>query len=58
MLSYKSTLFLATLHIQLTIHYFEFESKKLYGNRCRSNNPPKITENVLKMKARYKAKAM
>ena len=25
-----------------TTHYFDFKSKKLYGNKCRSNDPPKI----------------
>ena len=24
--------------IQFTTHFFDFESKKLYGNRCRSND--------------------
>ena len=42
MQSYKNTLFLAPQHIQFTKHYFGFKSKKLYGNRFRSNNPPKI----------------
>ena len=40
--TYKSTLFLATQYIQLITHYFDFESKKLCGNMCRSNEPPKI----------------
>ena len=31
-------------HIQFTTHYFDFEPKKLHGNRCRSNDPPKINE--------------
>ena len=37
----KRTLFVATEHMQFTTH-FDFESKKLYGNKCRSNEPPKI----------------
>ena len=28
--------------IQFTTHFFDFESKKLYGNRCRSNDTTKI----------------
>ena len=39
---YKSTLLIATQHIQLTTHFFDFESKKFYENRCRSNDPPEI----------------
>ena len=27
---------------QFTTHYFDFKSKKLYWNRCRSNDLPKI----------------
>ena len=41
MKSYKSTLFLAPQHMQFTTHYFDFKSKKLYGNSCISNDPPK-----------------
>ena len=36
------TLVLAPQHIQFTTHYFDFKSKKLYGKRCRSKDPPKI----------------
>ena len=59
MQSYKSTLFLAPQYIQSqhSITY-DFESKKIYGNRCRSNDPPKKIKNVLKMKAKYKEKAL
>ena len=41
--NHKKAQFLATTqHIQFTKHYFDFESKKLYGNRCRSSNLPQI----------------
>ena len=51
MQSYKSTLFLAPQHIQFTTHYFDFESKKLYGNRCRSSDPPKINRKCAKIES-------
>ena len=38
---------LAPQHIQFTTHYFDFESlygTLLYGNRCRSNDPPNINK--------------
>ena len=41
MWSYKSTLFLATQHIN-SQHIILTWSAPVYLNRCRSNDPPKI----------------
>ena len=45
-------------YIQFTTHYFDFESKKLFANLCRSNDLPKINLRRTENKAKYKAKAM
>ena len=55
----KGTLFSATQHIQFTTHYFDFESKKIVRKLVETKRSAEDKQkNVLRMKAKYKAKAL
>ena len=55
----KGTLFSAPQHIQFTTHYFDFESKKTVRKQVETKRSAEDKQkNVLRMKAKYKAKAL